>query len=104
MQLAGRKLVWVCLSGAILTAGVGFGSGLLVGRQFPARRFERFGDSHYLVEPATGKVCDPFKDPKESSNPFDDAFTQENPQSANGTTDLSSIWKPVSTYPPACGK
>ena len=66
MQLTSKTAVWAIVVG--LALGVGFGSGLLVGRQFPSHRFERFGESRYLMEPATGRVCDPFKDPKE--DPF----------------------------------
>ena len=79
-----------------------FGSGLLVGRQFPSRRFERFGESHYLMEPATGKVCDPFKDPKETGNPFAHAFdpntTPKNPIDQT----VGDVWK--TPYPPPCGE
>lgn len=34
-----------------------FGSGVLVGRQFPAHRFERIGQTPYLLDTATGSVC-----------------------------------------------
>lgn len=67
----------------------GFGCGVLTGRQFPAHHFERFGESRYLLDSATGKVCDPMRDPK--ANPIDE-------KDANGFT----IVKPA--YPPACEK
>jgi hypothetical protein len=94
VQLAGKQLVWSFLGGLILALG----AGLLIGRQFPVRRFERFGESHYLVEPATGKVCDPFKDPNESTNPIDRVWDSSAPKNAEGF----QIVKPA--YPPACGK
>jgi hypothetical protein len=84
---------------------VGFGSGLLVGRQFPARRFERFGESRFLLEPATGKMCDPFKDPK--ANPIDQALAPDPFVPYGGhATDSNGfpIVKPASNYPPPCGK
>jgi len=102
MQFVGKKgitIFVVVVSGA---SAAGFGSGLLVGRQFPAHHFERFGNSSYLLDPSTGKVCNPFKDPKSA-----------------GTVDLSDIWGSKSAtpnpiddavklgqpdYPPACGK
>ncbi len=121
MQIDGRKLVWLCVSGAFAAAGIGFGSGILVGRQFPAHHLERLGDSRYLVEPSTGKVCDPFKDPNAPA---------KNPNAP--AVDLKDIWgkdqatKPTSkddsqtvesldeyfkqfqlsppSYPPPCGK
>ena len=102
MAIGAKNPIWLLVIGAIVTTGVGFGSGLLVGRQFPVRRFERFGESRYLVEPATGKVCDPFKDPKDTGNPFDHAFdptaTSKNPVDQS----LADIWK--APYPPPCGK
>ena len=61
MQFTGKKgiaLFVVLISGACI---VGFGSGLLVGRQFPAHHFERFGNSSYLLDTSTGKICDPLK-------------------------------------------
>jgi hypothetical protein len=49
--------VWiVALIGCL---GIGFGSGLLIGRQFPAHHYERFGSSSYLFEVSTGKLCNP---------------------------------------------
>ena len=61
MQFIGKKgiaLFVVLISGACI---VGFGSGLLVGRQFPAHQFERFGNSSYLLDTSTGKICDLLK-------------------------------------------
>jgi hypothetical protein len=90
MQFTGKKgiaLFVVLISGACI---VGFGSGLLVGRQFPAHHYERFGNSSYLLDPATGKVCDPFK-------------TQNDPQPASKSTpDLSDLFSPKPSGPPSC--
>jgi len=56
MQFTGKRGIAVFVS-VILGAGVvGFGSGLLVGRQFPAHRYEKFGNTSYLLDPTTGKV------------------------------------------------
>jgi hypothetical protein len=50
-------LLWV---GAVAVAlGVGF----LAGRQLPAHHYQRFGESRFLLDTATGKVCDPMKNP-----------------------------------------
>jgi len=57
MQFTGKKgiaLFVVLISGACV---VGFGSGLLVGRQFPAHHFEQFGNPSYLLDTSTGKIC-----------------------------------------------
>ena len=97
MQFVGGKDVAVfvlLVSGAV---AVGFGSGLLVGRQFPAHYFERFGNSSYLLDSATGKVCDlgPFNGSKEAANP-------------SGTSSVGlDFYKSLSLnpgYPPPCSK
>jgi hypothetical protein len=57
MQFTGKKgiaLFVVLISGACI---VGFGSGLLVGRQFPAHHFVQFGNPSYLLDTSTGKIC-----------------------------------------------
>jgi hypothetical protein len=77
MQFTGKKgiaLFVVLISGACI---VGFGSGLLVGRQFPAHHFERFGNSSYLLDTSTGKICDPLKVIDKSDNPLDVALSEE---------------------------
>lgn len=77
----------------------GFGSGVLVGRQFPARRFEKYGETRFLLNAATGKICDPFKDPNNSTNPADHLFDPSYaPKDSNGSPVVQS------SYPPACGK
>jgi hypothetical protein len=37
-----------------------FSGGLLVGRQYPAHHYERFGASALLLDTSSGRVCDPF--------------------------------------------
>jgi hypothetical protein len=36
-----------------------FIAGALVGRQFPAHRYERFGSTFYVLDVTTGIICDP---------------------------------------------
>jgi hypothetical protein len=99
MQFSGKQGIALFVAIVLGASGLGFGSGLLIGRHFPAHSFQRFGDSRYLLDPTTGKVCDRFKDPNESTNQFDHAF--DAPQKyANGF----QIVKPASNYPPPCGK
>lgn len=96
-----------------LACSIGFGGGLLVGRRFPARQFEKFGNSTYLLDTTTGKVCDPFKDPNESTNPLDQAFhpqaeakSQPDPFIAYGghAVDSNGFAVVRPSYPPACSK
>ena len=53
------KISWPLAGIAFASALLLFGSGLLVGRQFPAHHYEKFGTTAYLIDIATGKVCDP---------------------------------------------
>jgi hypothetical protein len=102
MQFVGGKGITLFVAIVLIACGVGFGSGLLVGRQFPVHRFERFGESRFLLDPTTGRVCDPFKNPSESGNPIDQTLANNaSPiRDANGF----QLAKPVSNYPPPCGK
>jgi hypothetical protein len=97
MQFTGKKgnaLFVGLISGACI---IGFGSGLLVGRQFPAHHYERFGNSSYLLDPSTGRVCDPFK--------VSDKTGQKPPSGSDKpTVDLSDIWGSKPSGPPACEK
>jgi hypothetical protein len=101
MQFIGKSGIAVFVLLVFGAVGVGFGSGLLVGREFPAHRYERFGETLYLFDPTTGKVCNPFKDPKA---PVDLSgiwnSSQAPPRDANGF----QIVKPAPNYPPPCGK
>lgn len=105
MQFTGKlgTAVFVLLiSGGV---AVGFGSGLLVGRQFPAHRFERFGESWYVLDATTGKVCNPFKDPNASTNPFDQTLPNNQPSGSDPFAPYGGHEvKPAPNYPPACGK
>jgi hypothetical protein len=58
MQFTGKSGIAVFV--LIISGGVviGFGSGFLVGRQFPAHHFEKMENSHYLYDTSTGHVCD----------------------------------------------
>jgi hypothetical protein len=90
MQFTSRKRI-VFFGVIVFSAcALSFGSGLLVARQFPTHRFERVGNSLYLLDPKTGKVCNALKDPHESSNIFNQALGAPAPRYAD--------------YPPACGK
>ena len=99
MQFTGGKGITLFVALIVFSCAVGFGSGLLVGRQFPAHRFEKFGETRYLLDPTAGKLCDPFKDPK-SPNPIDQALTAP-PESLDKF--LGNAAKPTqSNYPPPC--
>jgi hypothetical protein len=61
---------------ATLVAALSFGICVTVGRQFPVHHYQRFGESNFLFDPATGKMCNPFRNPQvEASNTIDWAIT-----------------------------
>jgi hypothetical protein len=72
----------------ITVAGVAclwfFAAGLFIGRALPAHRFERLGNSPYLLDTSTGALCNAFpattvKNPDgfdlANPNPIDQALT-----------------------------
>jgi len=94
MQLNGK----IGIAIVVLVFALGFGSGFLIGHQHPAHSFQRFGESHFVLDTTSGLVCDPFKDPK--GNPIDQAL-----ESANQPPTPNIFDKPAqSNYPPSCGK
>ena len=58
MQFAGKIGILAFVLLVSISFVIVFGSGLLVGRQFPAHHYERYGNSTYLLDSATGKVCE----------------------------------------------
>ncbi len=100
MQFVGKKGIALFVALVSLAIVIGFGFGLFVGRQFPAHRFERLGESWYVLDTTTGKVCNPFKDPNASTNIIDQALNPNAPKDANGFP----IVTPAPNYPPPCGK
>jgi hypothetical protein len=57
---------WQIATSIAIAASLAFGGGLLVGRQFPAHHFERFGETAFLYDTSSGRMCNPFKD----DNPY----------------------------------
>jgi hypothetical protein len=101
MQFIGKKgiaLFVVLISGACI---VGFGSGLLVGRQYPAHHFEQYGNSSYLLDTSTGKLCDPFSDNSDKRASWSVALA---PETSKPTPDLKNIFDSKPSGPPACEK
>jgi hypothetical protein len=83
MQFVGGKGIALFIVIITGVSAVGVGSGILIGRQFPAHRFEQFGNTRYLVDSATGKICEPFaRTPSEI-----DAWRK-----ANGITSDFNAW------------
>ena len=76
----GTALFVVIVSGACL---IGFGTGLLVGRQFPAHHFEKIPSTPYILDTSTGHVCAVFVEP--STNPYSKYFGQSEKDS-NGVS------------------
>jgi hypothetical protein len=58
MQFTGAKGITLFVAIIAIVCMAGFGSGVLVGRQFPAHHFEKMENSHYLYDTSTGHVCD----------------------------------------------
>ena len=52
MQFTGSKGITLFVAIVAIACTVGFGSGLLVGRQFPAHHYERFGDNRGVHQTA----------------------------------------------------
>jgi len=99
MQFAGKQGIAVFVLSILSVGSVGFGSGLLVGRHFPVHRFQKFGETRYVIDSTTGKICDPFHDPH--GNPIDQALADPSaPKNADGF----QIVKPVSYFPAPCGE
>jgi len=83
-----------------------FGAGLLIGRQMPAHRFERFGTTGYLLDASTGRLCLAFPESKE--NPIDQALApkpnifDQATAGKSDTTGLGSAWTSPSPKIPPC--
>jgi hypothetical protein len=100
-----------------------FCSGLLVGRQFPAHHYERFGESAYLYDTATARICtitktDPFAaygghaldNPKDAATPSTDALgfqivgpSNTAPNNQNLIDKAAGVTPSPSPYP-VCGE
>lgn len=107
MQFIGAKGITLFVAIVLISCGVGFGSGLLVGRQYPAHNFQRFGDTSYLLDSATGRVCAlaAFNNPK---NFFDSLGNHPGGGPGNGPgqhpTLAELLNKDYPGYPPPCEK
>ena len=103
MQFIGAKGMTLFVAIFLIACGAVFGAGLLVGRQFPVHNFQKFGESRFVLDPTTGKVCDPFKDPNAPPSSvvpdLSDLFGTKPAPPAG-----FQIVKPASDFPPACGK
>ena len=98
VQFTGAKGITLFVGIVVVTCGAGFGSGLLVGRRYPTHSFQKYGETRYLLDPATGRICDPFKDPSE--DPW--AQFMVDPKTGKTPAQVSGVVQPI--YPPACGK
>jgi hypothetical protein len=90
MRFTGTKGTALFVLLILIAAGLGFGSGLLVGRQFPAHHWRQIEGTAYLYDSSTGQPCSALKNPRESSNLFDQAAGAPAAKSPG--------------YPPPCGK
>lgn len=99
------KILWWSLVSLGL-AGIVFAGGVLVGRQYPAHRFERMGESWYVFDSTTGKACSPFKDPNAPTNLIDQGMAgNQDPFAKYGGHETDTNGLPLEkVYPPPCGK
>jgi len=49
---------------------VTFGVGLFIGRAFPAHHYQRYGDTRYMLDTSSGKMCDAFPAEVKDANGF----------------------------------
>ena len=87
----------ILIIGAI-AAPILFCSGLLVGRQFPAHHYERFGDSVYLYDTSSGRVCT-IKHPQSIGDLWGPP-----PKDATGTPDPYAKYIVTPSPYPVCGE
>lgn len=99
-MLNGQKDVWLAALAVLFALGNGFGAGLLIGRQFPARHYEKLNQStSYLFDVNTGQICNPVQYPTATYD-------------ANGLeivkpADPMAAYRAMAAgpaYPPPCGK
>ena len=93
-----------------------FAAGFFLGRAFPPRHYDRYGNGPLLVNSSTGKICNPFKSTQESARnagaKSDAAFFGQ-PQTATKPDvplapitplpTVSELTDPT-TYVPSCGE
>jgi hypothetical protein len=95
--------IWIWAVTGSLAGLYLFGSGLLLGREMPAHHFERFGNSHYLFDTATGRVCDALPNQEESGDPFKALGGHETPpaqpRNADGLPIIQDAPKNADGYP-----
>jgi hypothetical protein len=84
-----KTWLWIAIS--VVTLIMGFGVGVLTGRNFPIHHYERMGESWNLLDTTTGKVCDLRKNAN-PTNIFD----------ANPVKDANGLPIVAPSYPPPC--
>jgi hypothetical protein len=85
--------------GGGITALLLFGGGFLIGRQFPAHRYEKIASGPYLLDTSSGKVCFVYLDVNsEPGSELFKAFTAYNQKSPE-VLETMLVKKPVATVP-----
>ncbi len=97
MQFAGKIGILIFVLLISIAFVVVFGSGLLVGRQFPAHHYERYGNSNYLLDSTTGRVCKPITGSETKALSFDEVYGHPNPLAGDTNPNPDPD-------PPACNK
>lgn len=87
------RSVWVAAGAVGLLL---FGGGFLIGRQFPAHHYQRFGEGPLLYDTSTGRICTIFK---KTDNLFAQGLSGQPAKDASGFPIVQS----PSPYP-TCGE
>jgi hypothetical protein len=73
-----------------------FAFGVVVGREFPAHHYERFGESAFLYDSTTGRMCNPYKSVAKDSM----GLQTVPPQKSDGAILWSEKSEPKDYLPP----
>jgi hypothetical protein len=91
-----KKPLWITI--AATSAVVLFGSGLLVGRHFPAHHFEKISQDPYLLDTSTGRVCDYLGQDQGLTQPSTASGSQSNDPEVSAA--LKALNKQTVSIPP----
>ena len=95
----------VYIAGTFGVALLGFGLGMLTGRQFPVHHFQRFDGTPLLFDNTNGKVCKALKSQAVDALGFP-VVEPTNPDGARATENIfdKAFLKPQPSDYPTCGE
>ncbi len=77
-----------------------FVAGFFLGRAFPGRHYDKYGNGPLLVNTSTGKVCNPLKPFQQAARDSDSPFKDLGGHPVPTVSEL----KDLNTYVPSCGE